>query len=1139
MKRILTLALSAAMLGGAAYAAGPQMPLGNRGLAGRIEGQTRQKSKASAASGIKKMPAGAKRMKLKSGADNLLSDPTRSVRVSKRMATDGGSSLMGYLIYSNPVEPSGSYDATLPVPAMVVQDPIALESEDYGYNMSPLAQWYSDGVMHSVAQITAFGGMILAGECYYEYDNNGELLAYEDLTLDAENILMHACLVGSQLIGVGNVGGVYGLASAPANDYLAVSLIKPFYNEDDKCLYGVNTNGDLMKISLSGDETTVIGSEEMMSQIEGFAPNYTAGMAYVPNERMIYYNPQTEDVSYLYSFNPATGKLNYELTYENGVEFSMMYTPDRKLAPTAPVSVSNLAVSFEGASRNGSVSFTMPGRNMEGEAFDAESQLKWTVLLDNVVYNIGSAAPGADVVCNLVSIEDGQHTVQVYASNDNDGQPVSATVYVGNDEPNAPENVVLAEDGTLTWDAVTTGAHAGYFDAASVSYRVSLNGEPVGEPVQATTMQLTLPAGSALENNVAGVVAVSNGMESSESYSNSVMTGEPLQVPVLLAPSAEEAALFATETTVNADWSYNTEDFFMPMDCFVITSDSEADLDAWLILPPVALTAGKYVEFSVDALAVGDWVTEEFEMCLGTSTDVSGMKTLKSGVNPEVGVFNNYSVAFTVPSDGKYYLAIHGVSEAWGDGMGLKNFRVDNSKMTAMSPLPVSSLDAIPMEDGSLFANVKFNMPKKSLDGTEYPADAELTARVECETYALVSGKPGETVTAKVATTQSTKTSLSKITVTPSYGDNIGEKSAVSVYTGLDYPAAVNIDSAKSAVNADGISVTLKWDAVTEGAQGLYLDPASVQYAILKGTPTFLGVQWETLDVISDTEYVYSVPAGTEQGFSYVAVLACNEAGDADDGPVFTPLLGEPESLPQVCDLENATEENPLGINSLFSYGSDVEWGWAMAADLKEQLGETIPALTALEGGTVLLGQAADDDCSGAISGPMFSTIGFDDVCFDLTAYTGETACTFNVYGQGFGMGDEELVLIGTMDKKDGFNTQTFTLPAELQNCSWVFIRIEAEFSNAESEIAIIRGFKAYSKKSGINMVSPAGKAVISGGKGVITFKGLNGATAEISRLDGAKVAVRRLSSEAENVTVDKGVYVVKAGEKKTKVFVK
>lgn len=74
-------------------------------------------------------------------------------------------------------------------------------------------------------------------------------------------------------------------------------------------------------------------------------------------------------------------------------------------------------------------------------------------------------------------VAEGEHVYRIAAYNQaGEGVYKEARVYVGEDTPGAPLNIRVTTSGplaTITWDAPETGAHAGYYNAATLSYDVT------------------------------------------------------------------------------------------------------------------------------------------------------------------------------------------------------------------------------------------------------------------------------------------------------------------------------------------------------------------------------------------------------------------------------------------------------------------------------------------------------------------------------------------------------------------------------------------------------------------------------------------------------------------------------------------
>lgn len=153
--------------------------------------------------------------------------------------------------------------------------------------------------------------------------------------------------------------------------------------------------------------------------------------------------------------------------------------------------------------------------------------------------------------------------------------------------------------------------------------------------------------------------------------------------------------------------------------------------------------------------------------------------------------------------------------------------------------------------------------------------------------------------------------------------------------------------------------------------------------------------------------------------------------------------------------------------------------------------------------------------------------------------YTGEDSADYAIYGYCYGM--EEPVLLSEI-KGDNAGTQfadyEVKLPADLLGKDWVEVQIQCSF-NSDEDVAIIDSFFADGKGVGTGIGSALNSKTISGGKNIITVRGFEGQNVTISALDGAVVAKGIAASNEQVYNLNKGVYVVKAGDRKAKVLVK
>lgn len=144
--------------------------------------------------------------------------------------------------------------------------------------------------------------------------------------------------------------------------------------------------------------------------------------------------------------------------------------------PGAPGEPADLdAVAGAMGALNAAVSWTNPSLTFDGEAL---ADIDKVTLEVNEVFEQEFTTPavGGALTYDFTATEAGMHKFSVYATNSvGDGPTVSKTIWIGNDKPAAPQNVVLtatANGGKVTWDAPTEGLNGGYLNPANTTYTV-------------------------------------------------------------------------------------------------------------------------------------------------------------------------------------------------------------------------------------------------------------------------------------------------------------------------------------------------------------------------------------------------------------------------------------------------------------------------------------------------------------------------------------------------------------------------------------------------------------------------------------------------------------------------------------------
>ncbi|MCH5220450.1 MAG: hypothetical protein J1F20_07760 [Muribaculaceae bacterium] len=1061
--------------------------------------------------------------------------------ISTYSMSDAGGDVYGYLSYEYNME----------------KDPGMYELTPTGYNLKwvdPLYEaaglqasngWLVDGKIQGVVTETFWG--FLNGYYSFTIDfETGELEAAEDLDLQATDIFFLVPAYNSE------DGLVYGYAYNWADDaeiYWAVAdpenileaeavkyagedlCYSLCYNSTEGCFYGVNVQQQFVRIDLDGTQTVVATVPNA-----DFMATYVTGLVWNPVTGLYYWNYNDEDdEAGLYSITPD-GTFDLLVNYPSGEEFTYFVTTDVVVDPTVPTRPVYLANSFEGNSMQGTVTFTLP--ETFGDGSPLPFLLDYTATLDDEVYLTGQGTRGSDVSVGYVVKEPGWHTFGLYVTAlGNNSSTTKIKLYIGNDTPMAPANVQLT-DTEVTWNAVTEGVNGGYLDLSAMYYIVSINGKEVGTTT-GTKLSVTLPSTEPLAQYVASVVAVCNEFTSAPGYSNSLVAGAPLQVPVYLQPTQEEFGLM-TVLDRNADdntWYYNTD-----YEAAATTYGLYEPMDDYLFLPPVSLTStDKYYSFSMEsAIRSTSWNEEYLTVYYATAPNPSAIKgTLVETFTPDHVTADpdwTYSEAlWQVETPGVYYIVLHCTSEVDQYGVMARNFRIETTNITTESPVAPLNLKAVAAEGGVLEAAVSFTFPSQTLAGTAIEAGTAMTATISLNTTDAtytVEGKAGETGNVTVTTVQGNNTVYAQVKC----GDLESPKASTTVYTGISVPATPTGGYAE--VAPDMLSAVLHWNPVTTPyVEGTYIDPETVTYEVYVYRDYGFYATWVLLESgITSTSYTFNVEKGSVQEIYNLGVVATNEAGSNGYLNVIQNVyMGSAYELPLVTVIneEVGPTPEPWYIYNAIN-GVQYTGGWMLdyISFYLDEYTEDAPALLAYASGGV--------PCQAAVGVPRFSTMNCKEVKLEIEHGAGPIMTSYNVYGQVNGSTD--FILAGSYEGFQGetnvLTTSVFTLPDELRGQPWVQLYVIPEFTSY-LDVFVMTKLNVTSDTSTDAIATLLPGNSISAEKGAVVVKGFEGKDITISTLTGAKIAGGKVVSDYARYNAAPGVYVVKAGDVTAKVIVK
>ena len=225
------------------------------------------------------------------------------------------------------------------------------------------------------------------------------------------------------------------------------------------------------------------------------------------------------------------------------------------VAQAAPAAVSDYVVTPDaGGALTATLSWTNPSLDFAGNTLTELTSMD-AYVDGNSTPDYTNASPvigGTDGYVSTVASA-GMHSFKVLGTNSaGTGMPTSVSVWVGEDVPVAPGNVVLTAtdmDVSLAWDASAAGMHGGYFSGSNITYTVVR--QPGNVTVSTDQTGLTFNETLANTGNYYYEVTASNlSGEGGTGTSNSLIVGTYLLYEV-----------FETEIpgtwTVTGDWYWN------------------------------------------------------------------------------------------------------------------------------------------------------------------------------------------------------------------------------------------------------------------------------------------------------------------------------------------------------------------------------------------------------------------------------------------------------------------------------------------------------------------------------------------------------------------------------------------------------
>lgn len=481
---------------------------------------------------------------------------------------------------------------------------------------------------------------------------------------------------------------------------------------------------------------------------------------------------------------------------------------------------------------------------------------QWALYVDNFVVEAGAGAMAPAAATNL--------TATPY--DDTLGATITftaPTTTVSGAELAGTMTIDLQRDGTVinTFEGVTPGQELTYEDADE-----------------------TLTVG----NHTYTVIAT-NEEGAGEKAEITVFLSQTLNIPFTIDMTAQESFVGFNVVDNNADgttWKWGDS-----YNCIMYGYNYSNAADDYLISSPIRMEAGKNYKVVIVASCYGENYPERFEVLLGSEATVAGLTTtVIEPTDVTSKEDTEFEAEFTAPADGKFYLAVHAISDANMWNLYLKSIAVEFGLLDTDIDA-VTNLAVTPGEQGALSATVSFTAPTKNIGGadlTENIAAIEILRDGETiQTFNDVA--PGTDVTFNDADEVLTNGNHTYQVIPYNAEGKPGRKSdKVSVFIGVDAPQPV-----PSLATIDGGDyIVFSWEPVAEeGVNGGYVNTEKVGYSIwtmalfdFMGMFTYWDVDEQLDSVVGKTKTVvdFDTEAGDVQELKPFAIIPATEAGEAE-----------------------------------------------------------------------------------------------------------------------------------------------------------------------------------------------------------------------------------------------------------------
>ena len=373
-------------------------------------------------------------------------------------------------------------------------------------------------------------------------------------------------------------------------------------------LYGIATDGGLDRVDKRTGDLDLVG-------LTGVVPSKEQSAVIDYDTNTMYWSAFTEaNGGELYSVDLSTGKAMFISRYDNNYQFTNLFIEQTAHAATAPEGVKDLVPTFEGASLSGTVNFTLPALDANGNPLSGTVNYK--VSVNGNVAATGSGTPGEKVTPAVTVPKTGltRFTVNIDCYGE-DGPAVSNECWIGMDTPQAVTDLLVTAEGnefTVTWTLPECGINGGFVDHSLVRYQIYRGPENV---CVASAYEGTTFTEKVVRDGVYPVMyfvtPIVEGLKGEGVLGNSILAGDHFDAPVSLDMSDPYLCMGFESVDSNFDlctWEWIIDEGYMA--CWWPMS-TDRKRDDWLYTPSIRLEPDCDYIVKVNLRSEGQWVVEK------------------------------------------------------------------------------------------------------------------------------------------------------------------------------------------------------------------------------------------------------------------------------------------------------------------------------------------------------------------------------------------------------------------------------------------------------------------------------------------------------------------------------------------------